>query len=125
MSSAPILHSLDARGVATVTLNRPEVGNAYNGELIEGLMAAMDELSAKPELRVVLLQGQRQALPGRRRLGLGALGRPRLARGERRAPAAPRPRPSTDSTGCPCRRWRWCRAAASAAVLASSPPATW
>ena len=57
MSSAPILHSLDARGVATVTLNRPEVGNAYNGELIEGLLAAMDALSTKPELRVVLVRG--------------------------------------------------------------------
>ena len=28
----PVLTSLDARGVATVTLNRPEVGNAYNGD---------------------------------------------------------------------------------------------
>ena len=35
MSSAPVLHSLDERGVATVTLNRPEVGNAYNGDLIQ------------------------------------------------------------------------------------------
>ena len=57
MSSAPVLHSLDERGVATVTLNRPEVGNAYNGDLIQGLLAAMDALSARPELRVVLLKG--------------------------------------------------------------------
>jgi methylglutaconyl-CoA hydratase len=57
MSSAPILHSLDARGVALVTLNRPEVGNAYNGELIQGLLAAMDALSLRPELRVVVVRG--------------------------------------------------------------------
>jgi len=57
MSSAPVLHSLDERGVATVTLNRPEVGNAYNGDLIQGLLSAMDALSARPELRVVLLRG--------------------------------------------------------------------
>lgn len=57
MSGAPVLHSLDERGVATVTLNRPEVGNAYNGDLIQGLLAAMDALSARPELRVVLLRG--------------------------------------------------------------------
>ena len=44
MSSAPVLHSLDERGVATVTLNRPEVGNAYNGDMIQGLLSAMDEL---------------------------------------------------------------------------------
>ena len=57
MSSAPVLHSLDERGVAVVTLNRPEVGNAYNGDLIQGLLSAMDALSARPELRVVLLRG--------------------------------------------------------------------
>jgi methylglutaconyl-CoA hydratase len=57
MSSAPVLHSLDARGVATVTLNRPEVNNAYNGALIEGLLEAMDELGAERRLRVVVLKG--------------------------------------------------------------------
>jgi methylglutaconyl-CoA hydratase len=57
MTSAPVLHELDLRGVATVTLNRPEVGNAYNGELIHGLLSAMDALSKLPELRVVLLKG--------------------------------------------------------------------
>jgi methylglutaconyl-CoA hydratase len=57
MSSAPVLHDIDARGVATVALNRPEVGNAYNGDMIQGLLAAMDELGARPDLRVVLLKG--------------------------------------------------------------------
>lgn len=57
MTSAAVLHQLDARGVATVVLNRPEVGNAYNGDMIQGLLSAMDELSARPELRVVLLKG--------------------------------------------------------------------
>src|SRR6476660_3403695 len=57
MSRAPVLHSLDERGVATVTLNRPEGGNAYNADLIQGLRSAMDALSARPELRVVLLRG--------------------------------------------------------------------
>jgi methylglutaconyl-CoA hydratase len=57
MSSAPVLHSLDPRGVATVTLNRPEVNNAYNDDMIQGLLSAMDALSARPELRVVLLKG--------------------------------------------------------------------
>src|SRR5581483_3736114 len=57
MTSAPVLHEIDARGVATVTLNRPEVGNAYNGELIQGLLDAMDTLSKRPELRVVRLVG--------------------------------------------------------------------
>ena len=44
----PVLWGVDARGVATVTLNRPEVNNAYNGELIQGLLAALDALGARP-----------------------------------------------------------------------------
>jgi len=57
MTSAPVIHSLDSRGVATVTLNRPELGNAYNGDMIQGLLDAMAELSAAPQLRVLLLVG--------------------------------------------------------------------
>jgi methylglutaconyl-CoA hydratase len=52
--------ALDGRGVATVTLNRPEVNNAYNADLIHGLLGAMDALGAKPELRVVVLRGNGQ-----------------------------------------------------------------
>jgi methylglutaconyl-CoA hydratase len=53
----PVACAVDARGVATVTLNRPEVGNAYNGAMIEGLLATMDELATQPRLRIVLLRG--------------------------------------------------------------------
>ena len=55
--TVPVITGLDQRGVGSVTLNRPEVGNAYNGAMIEGLLAAMDELGARPELRAVLLRG--------------------------------------------------------------------
>ena len=48
---------LDDRGVGTVTLNRPEVNNAYNGDLIRGLHEALDALGARPDLRVVVLRG--------------------------------------------------------------------
>ena len=57
MTDQAVLWSLDARGVARVTLNRPEVGNAYNSDMIDGLLSAMDELGGKPGLRVVLLSG--------------------------------------------------------------------
>ena len=43
-TSGPVLWSVDARGVATVTLNRPEVYNAYNGDMISGLLKAYDAL---------------------------------------------------------------------------------
>lgn len=52
-----VLWNVDARGVATVTLNRPQVNNAYNGDLIAGLHAAMDTLSRESSLRVVVLKG--------------------------------------------------------------------
>ena len=42
MSVNPVLWNLDVRGVATVTLNRPEVNNAYDGGLIHGVLAAME-----------------------------------------------------------------------------------
>ena len=57
MTNQPVLTDLDSRGVATVTFNRPEVNNAYNDALLAGVLAAMDELSLKPSLRVVVLKG--------------------------------------------------------------------
>ena len=57
MSANPVLWTSDARGVATVTLNRPEVNNAYDGALIAGVLAALDELGKQPNLRVVVLRG--------------------------------------------------------------------
>jgi methylglutaconyl-CoA hydratase len=52
-----VLTNLDERGVASLDLNRPEVGNAYNGAMIEAMAAALDALSAKPELRLLCLRG--------------------------------------------------------------------
>ena len=55
-ASGPVLWDVDGRGVATVTLNRPEVNNAYNGELIQGLLDALDGLGhadGKPSVRTV------------------------------------------------------------------------
>jgi hypothetical protein len=41
MTQQAVLRNVDARGVATVTLNRPEVNNAYDETLIGGLHEAM------------------------------------------------------------------------------------
>jgi methylglutaconyl-CoA hydratase len=51
------LSHLDQRGVATVTFNRPEVNNAYNGELIQGVLQGLDALGSNPAVRLVLLKG--------------------------------------------------------------------
>src|SRR5438105_11727966 len=57
MAANPVLWDIDQRGVATLTLNRPEVNNADDAGLIDGVLSAIDELSSKPLLRVVVLKG--------------------------------------------------------------------
>jgi methylglutaconyl-CoA hydratase len=57
MGEQAVLHDVDPRGVATVILNRPQVNNAYDETLIQGLHDAMDELGRHPGLRVVVLRG--------------------------------------------------------------------
>ena len=57
MSSDAVLHSIDGRGVATVLLNRPEVNNAYDDAVIQGLLDAIDGLGARDGLRAVVVRG--------------------------------------------------------------------
>jgi len=52
-----VLFDIDRRGVATVTLNRPKVNNAYNGDLLQGLHDAMDAAGREKGLRIVVLKG--------------------------------------------------------------------
>ena len=53
----PVLWQVDARGVARLALNRPEVNNAYDGALIEALLAAMDALARVEALRAIVVTG--------------------------------------------------------------------
>lgn len=41
--------------VAVVTLNRPEVANAFNAEMVQGLLGAWEELAAEPQCRALVL----------------------------------------------------------------------
>jgi len=54
-----MLHKIeiDKRGVATVTLNRPELHNAFNDELIAELIKSFRELDANEQVRLVILTG--------------------------------------------------------------------
>jgi len=47
----------DTRGVATLTLNRPEKHNALNGTLIAELTEAAEQLAADASVRIVVLTG--------------------------------------------------------------------
>jgi methylglutaconyl-CoA hydratase len=55
--SEAVLSTLDARGVATVTLNRPAVNNAYDDRLIDGLIETVDRLAGQPGLRCLVIRG--------------------------------------------------------------------
>jgi methylglutaconyl-CoA hydratase len=52
-----LLVDTDKRGVAMVTLNRPDKHNAFNDELIADLMQALSELGRDDAVRVVVLTG--------------------------------------------------------------------
>jgi len=47
--------SVDARGVATLSLNRPEKHNAMSAVMLDELTAAVAELGARADVRVVVL----------------------------------------------------------------------
>jgi len=56
MAEPPVLYA--TRGhVATITMNRPEVANAQDTALIDGIDAALDTADADDEVRVVVLAG--------------------------------------------------------------------
>jgi methylglutaconyl-CoA hydratase len=53
----PVLVDIDRRGVATVTLNRPEVNNAYDGALVAALSGGLRRLAATAGIRLAVLRG--------------------------------------------------------------------
>lgn len=48
-------------GVATVTLNRPEVFNSFNGQLVEEVKLALEDCKVDEEVRVIVLTGAGKA----------------------------------------------------------------
>ncbi len=57
MNEAEVLCDLDARGVATVTLNRPAVNNAYDEALLAALLATVGKLAVETAVRVLVVRG--------------------------------------------------------------------
>ena len=57
MTEDILLTQIDARGVATLTLNRPSVHNAFNDDLIAQIADAFTKLGADPKVRVIILTG--------------------------------------------------------------------
>jgi methylglutaconyl-CoA hydratase len=62
MSSLPmtddaLLQSCDSRGVLTLTLNRPEIHNAFGDTLIASLAAVLDSANDDSGIRVIVITG--------------------------------------------------------------------
>ncbi|EHP87610.1 Enoyl-CoA hydratase/isomerase [Geobacter metallireducens RCH3] len=55
MTTETILTQIDDRGVATLTMNRPELHNAFDDLLIAALTAELRRLEADDSVRVVIL----------------------------------------------------------------------
>src|SRR5258708_8869598 len=53
----PVLCQIDERGVASITLNRPDVNNAYNGALIDAVIGTFSRLAGESKVRCVVLRG--------------------------------------------------------------------
>jgi methylglutaconyl-CoA hydratase len=57
MTERAVLWQLDARGVGSVTFNRPRVNNAYDAALVGGVLALLDALAGRSDVRVLVLRG--------------------------------------------------------------------
>jgi methylglutaconyl-CoA hydratase len=57
MSEPVVLLDVDHRGVATLTLNRPEVNNAYNGAVIQAMIDAVTKCAGDDAVRVIVIRG--------------------------------------------------------------------
>lgn len=56
MPESSILLSVEA-GVAILTLNRPEVLNAFDAEMAETFLARIEEIAARDDVRAILIRG--------------------------------------------------------------------
>ena len=48
----------DARGIATLWMNRPDKNNAFNSQTISELLLALDAVGADPSVRLLVLRGR-------------------------------------------------------------------
>jgi methylglutaconyl-CoA hydratase len=79
MSDATLLTAVDPRSVATLTLNRPEKGNAYDQALLEAMADAFAKYAGDSKVRLVVLRGAgRHFCAGADLSGQGPAAEPRI-----------------------------------------------
>lgn len=57
MTDPVVLLDIDSRGVATVTINRPEVNNAYNSEMIQAMIDGVAHCAENDAVRIIVIKG--------------------------------------------------------------------
>jgi methylglutaconyl-CoA hydratase len=121
---APVLLDIDDRGVARVMLNRAARNNAYDGDMIQALLAALDTLGKRSGLRAVVIAGAGRHFQA----GADLKWIDEIRAGSRDdniAASRATARAIWRLNAAPVRQSRWCRAPALVAARGSSPPATW
>jgi methylglutaconyl-CoA hydratase len=86
-----LLKSVSARGVATLTFNRPDRANSYNAEMLDALADGFEQFGCDSAVRVIVLRGSGKHFSAGAAIGEG--GHPRRAIGDVCAliDAAPKP----------------------------------
>jgi methylglutaconyl-CoA hydratase len=57
MNGDRFLLTTDSRGIATLTLNRPEVANAYDEDLLRAMTATLDRIATDETVRTLVIRG--------------------------------------------------------------------
>jgi len=55
--SGKLLQEVSVRCIATLTMNRPDVANTYDQEILDGLYEAFERLGEDPSVRAIVLRG--------------------------------------------------------------------
>lgn len=58
MTESAVVLSTDDRGVATLTINRPEIHNAFDDQLIEELITTLKQVESDDSVRVLILASE-------------------------------------------------------------------
>jgi methylglutaconyl-CoA hydratase len=61
MTEHVLITTIDSRGVARLTMNRPDIRNAFNEQLIGDICEAMGRLNSDPNVRAIVLTGAGKA----------------------------------------------------------------
>jgi len=63
MADPLVISAIDEGGIHRLTMNRPDVRNAFNPDLVHELAAGLDRAAQDPSCRAVVLAGAGKVFP--------------------------------------------------------------